>query len=81
VELANYKPSYIVMMVPTEVIEDLIKALNSIIRKAEAIAHDADNADNTDNAYDLIGSMGDVARGIIDEASEALGSIRRAFGY
>jgi hypothetical protein len=82
VELANYKPSYVAMMVPIEAIEDLVKVLRVIIRKAGAIAHDTGNDDATaDDVYDLLGTIGDVARDIIDEANNALDSIRRVFGY
>ena len=82
VELANYKPSYVTMMVPTDAIEDLVKVLRVIIRKAEAIAHDAGVDDaSADDVYDLLGAIGDVARDIIDKASNALDSIRSVFGY
>ena len=82
VELANYKPSYVTMMVPTEAIEDLIKVLRVIVRKAEAIVHDTGVDDaSADDVYDLLGTIGDVARDIVDKANDALDSIRSVFGY
>jgi len=82
VELANYKPSYVAMMVPTDAIEDLVKVLRVIVRKAEAIVHDTGVDDaSADDVYDLLGTIGDVARDIIDKANDALDSIRSVFGY
>ncbi len=82
VELANYKPSYVTMMVPTEAIEDLIKVLRVIVRKAEAIVHDTGVDDaSADDVYDLLDTIGDVARDIIDKANDALDGIRSVFGY
>jgi hypothetical protein len=82
-ELASYKPEYLTLMIPTEALEELAKMLKGIILDAEAIAHDAGNVDNVTNAdyvYDLIGTMGDVARNIEDKANEALRILRDVFG-
>ena len=82
-ELANYRPEYITLVIPTNALEELAKIIKGIILDAEAIAHDADNADNVTNAdyvYDIIASMGDVARIIEDKASNALRVLRDVFG-
>jgi hypothetical protein len=79
-ELASYKPEYLTLMIPTEALEELAKMLKGIILDAEAIAHDADNVTNADYVYDLIGTMGDVARNIEDKANEALRILREVLG-
>jgi hypothetical protein len=79
-ELANYKPEYITLTIPTEALEELAKILKGIILDAEAIAHDADNVDNVNDVYGLITSMGDVARNIEDKANEALRILREVLG-
>jgi len=82
-ELANYKPEYVTLMVPTNALEELAKILRGIILDADAISHDAGNAGNVTNAddvYDLISAMGDVARNIEDKANEALRILREVFG-
>jgi len=80
VELANYRPEYITLMVPANALEELVKIIKGIILDADAIAHDADNVDNINDVYGLIASMGDVARNIIDKANNALGILRDVFG-
>ena len=80
VELANYRPEYITLMVPANALEELSKILKGIILDAGAIAHDADNVDNINDVYGLIASMGDVARNIIDKANNALRVLRDVFG-
>ena len=82
-ELANYRPEYLTLMVPANALEELAKILKGIILDAEAIAHDADNDDvySADDVYDLLGTIGDVARDIVDKANDALDSIRSVFGY
>ena len=80
-ELANYRPEYVTLMVPTNALEELAKILKGIILDAEAIAHDAGNDDaSADDVYDLISAMGDVARNIEDKANEALRILREVFG-
>jgi len=80
-ELANYKPEYVTLMIPTEALEELAKILRGIILDAEAISHDADNDDaSADDVYDLISAMGDVARNIEDKANDALRILREVFG-
>ena len=80
-ELANYKPEYVTLMIPTEALEELAKILRGIILDAEAISHDADNDDaSADDVYDLISAMGDVARNIEDKANEALRILREVLG-
>jgi len=80
-ELANYRPEYLTLMVPTNALEELAKILKGIILDAEAIAHDAGNDDaSVDDVYDLISAMGDVARNIEDKANEALRILREVFG-
>jgi hypothetical protein len=81
-ELANYRPEYVTLMVPTNALEELAKILKGIILDAEAISHDADNDDvySADDVYDLISAMGDVARNIEDKANEALRILREVFG-
>jgi len=79
-ELANYKPEYLTLMVPTNALEELVKILKGIILDAEAIAHDADNVDDINDVYGLVTSMGDVARNIEDKANNALSILRDVFG-
>jgi hypothetical protein len=80
VELANYRPEYVTLMVPANALEELAKILKGIILDADAIAHDAGNVDNVNDVYGLIASMGDVARNIIDKANNALRVLREVFG-
>jgi hypothetical protein len=79
-ELASYKPEYLILMIPTEALEELAKMLKGIILDAEAIAHDAGNVDNVNDVYGLVASMGDVARNIEDKANEALRILREVLG-
>jgi hypothetical protein len=58
VELANYRPEYVTLMVPANALEELAKILKGIILDAEAIAHDAGNVDNVNDVYGLIPQWG-----------------------
>jgi len=79
-ELANYRPEYITLVIPTNALEELARILRGIILDADAIAHDADNVDNINDVYGLIASMGDVAKNIEDRANNALSILRDVFG-